>query len=349
MRKGVHREFIVACYCGVGGRGYRQEARRHMRNLRAVGVIGLLALLIAAIAVFFLAGEPSLWVRALVVLVAIFAIGFLIRIGYAYQWTGFGEEELPKPENREVRPKKTLWDWLQLCGALAIPIVITIFGLWFTTQQETRQQAIEDRRAASERKLEEERADDAALQAYLDEMSTLLLDEDLRTSKDESEVRTLARARTKTVLEMLDPVRRTEVMKFLYEAVLVQRVDEGDPIIGLRGANLEDANLPSAHLCGAKLRNADLRGANLRNADLRGANLRGANLRGADLLKAELGGAKLRDADLSRAKGIKNEELDQSALSLAGATMPNGQKYEEWLKSKGRGVDGENAALSNGC
>jgi hypothetical protein len=28
--------------------------------------------------------------------------------------------------------------------------------------------------------------------------------------------------------------------------------------------------------------------------------------------------------------------------SVKGATMPNGQKYEEWLKSKGGGEDGEN-------
>ena len=28
--------------------------------------------------------------------------------------------------------------------------------------------------------------------------------------------------------------------------------------------------------------------------------------------------------------------------SLEGATMPNGQKYEDWLKSKDRGEDGKN-------
>jgi hypothetical protein len=30
-----------------------------------------------------------------------------------------------------------------------------------------------------------------------------------------------------------------------------------------------------------------------------------------------------------------------AARSLKGATMPNGQKYEEWLKSKGHGEDSE--------
>jgi hypothetical protein len=34
--------------------------------------------------------------------------------------------------------------------------------------------------------------------------------------------------------------------------------------------------------------------------------------------------------------GIPNEELVSPAesLALAGATMPDGQKYEEWLKDK---------------
>ncbi len=41
---------------------------------------------------------------------------------------------------------------------------------------------------------------DAALQTYLDQMSTLLLDEDLGDAKVNRAVRTLARARTLTAL-----------------------------------------------------------------------------------------------------------------------------------------------------
>jgi hypothetical protein len=43
---------------------------------------------------------------------------------------------------------------------------------------------------------------------------------------------------------------------------------------------------------------------------------------------------------------ITNEELEHQAKSLEGATMPNGQKYESWLKSKGSGDDGENTEPS---
>jgi hypothetical protein len=45
-------------------------------------------------------------------------------------------------------------------------------------------------------------------------------------------------------------------------------------------------------------------------------------------------------ADLTDAY-VSEEQLN-SAESLEGATMPNGQKYEDWLKSKGDGEDGEN-------
>jgi uncharacterized protein YjbI with pentapeptide repeats len=65
------------------------------------------------------------------------------------------------------------------------------------------------------------------------------------------------------------------------------------------------------------------------------ANLREANLNGADL-----NGANLSGANLSGATGWTEEQLAQ-ASSLGRAIMPNGQEYEDWLKSKGRGEDGE--------
>ena len=45
-------------------------------------------------------------------------------------------------------------------------------------------------------------------------------------------------------------------------------------------------------------------------------------------------------ATLSGATGITNEKLEQNAYSLAGATMPHGQKYEDWPKSRGEGDSG---------
>src|SRR5215217_7162171 len=127
---------------------------------------------------------------------------------------------------------KTLWDVLQL---LIVPLVLVGIGLLFEMQQADR----EERRAKAERNLAEQRAQDEALQAYLDQMGSLLLEKDLRASEEASEVRTLARARTLTVLERLDGDRKRSVVQFLGEADLVQ--GQGgrftDPIIPLADAN----------------------------------------------------------------------------------------------------------------
>jgi hypothetical protein len=227
--------------------------------------------------------------------IAALAFSIIVICGYLFgwKWTGL--------------PKQTLWDWLKL---LIIPAVLAGVGLWFNRQQREQELQTADRRAQNE-----------TLQAYLDQMSGLLLEKDLRASEEDSEVRTLARARTLTVLSRLDPSRKTAVMQFLVEAQLAQRVEEREPIIRLGGADLSRAHLVTSNLSGT-----DLRVANLRDADLSHAYLNGADLR-----KADLSGA-----DLSGAIGWIEEQLAE-AKSLEGATMPNGQKYEDWLKSRGKG------------
>src|SRR5215204_7665162 len=112
----------------------------------------------------------------------------------------------------------TVRDWLDL---LVVPLALVVISFLFTTQQDQRQQKIENQRAEAERELAVERAQDEALQAYLDQMSGLLLERDLRTSEKGSEVRTLARARTLTVLGRLDPSRKTALMQFLYRSALL--------------------------------------------------------------------------------------------------------------------------------
>src|SRR5215218_9643662 len=239
---------------------------------------------------------------ALTTLFVLLAIG-----GASLGWTGFGD--------------KTFWDWLQLLSALAIPVVLAAAGLWFTAQQDARQQNVEDERAKAERKLAEQRAQDEALQAYLNQIGTLLLEKDLRKAQQDSEVRTLARARTLTVLERLDPSRKTAVMQFLNEAQLIQRVEGCEPIITLSGANLSGANLLHVNLSGTKLRRADLSAANLNYANLSDADLSGAMLLNADLSEADLSHAilsraYLRRADLSRA-GPFRADLSDANLHYA--------------------------------
>jgi uncharacterized protein YjbI with pentapeptide repeats len=261
---------------------------------------------------------------------------------------------------------KTVWDWLPILGTLAIPIMIAVGTWWITWQQGN----LEHQRAQGDREVAEQRAQDEALQAYLDQMSQLLLKEDLRSSEVDSEVRTLVRARTLTALSRLDPSRRASIVRFLREADLIQSKvnspfapsDAGQspfaaaleeeleeernrnlgyaPVISLYQAQLDDTNLTGADLGGADLRGADLSGADLSNAELTETSLYKADLSGTDL-----GGAYLAEADLRGATGWTKAQLE-AAESLEGATMPNGQKYEDWLKSKGSVEDGGNTSPS---
>jgi uncharacterized protein YjbI with pentapeptide repeats len=264
--------------------------------------------------------------------------------------TGGEHSEQQMKQSRWGFRGKTVWNWLEL---LIVPLALAVIGLWFTTQQETRQQQIENQRAEAERELAQQRAQDESLQAYLDQMSTLMLEKDLRNSEEDSEVRTLARARTLTVLKRLDPSRKEEIMNFLVEADLVRGVGQSAPVIALGGADLQNtwmigadlrgADLSLAHLEGAELASAELRGADmtvasldkadLYNADLRDANLFAVNLEGAYLRDADLRGANLNLVKLKGAYGWTEDQLNE-AENLKGATMPNGQKYEDWIKDR---------------
>jgi hypothetical protein len=248
-----------------------------------------------------------------------------------------------------------LWDWIKL---LIVPAILAGGGLWFNTQQRVREQRIAERRAL-----------DDSLQAYLDGMSQLLTDKELPLHRAQpgDSLSTVARARTLTVLSRLDSSRKRSVLEFLYESRLIDQEqafldDQSDlikrrpNIVSLQQADLREANLYRANLSGADLRWAYLYRADLREANLSGANLRRAYLREADLREANLSGANLRRAyvtDQARPDGAPTpklgstaeefreeveqqscEALEQQAKHLAGATMPNGQKYEDWLKDK---------------
>jgi uncharacterized protein YjbI with pentapeptide repeats len=298
----------------------------------------------------------------------------------------------------------TLWDWLKL---LVVPAVIAGGGIWFNRQQRERELEIARQQRERDVEIAERRTQDEALQAYLDQMSSMLIPNtdqpSLYRARPGDSLSSVARARTLTILPRLDEDRKARVVQFLYESGLIA---EGRPVLDLQGADLRGANLSEADLSGANLRGAylnranlseadlssadlsraylseakligadlssadlseaDLIDANLRGAYLRGANLRAdlsgaylfmadlsgaylsgaylnrAHLRGANLSRAYLRGAHLRGAYLSRAdldladlsRADVTEEQLEEASTLEGATMPNGQKYEDWLKSR---------------
>jgi uncharacterized protein YjbI with pentapeptide repeats len=288
---------------------------------------------------------------------------------------------------------KTVWDWMEL---LIVPFALAVIGFLFTMQQDARQQRSDAQRAESERRIQQQNAQDEALQAYLDQMTQLILDRKLLEADEDDPVYTLAQARTSTVISRLDAAHNRNATRFLSDSGLAETTQFGAPSVSLfrdidlsgadlRGvtlvgadlsnaelqratlidAFLDDANLSGADLSGANLSDAilseatltggtllseaDLSGANLSEANLSDAslyratlidaflgdaNLSGARLEEADLSGADLSGADLSEADLSGAKGVTEEELEEEAETLEGTTLPNGQRYEDWLKTK---------------
>ncbi len=225
-----------------------------------------------------------------------------------WKWLGFSE--------------KTLWDWLQLLGVLAIPLVLALGVLWFSAQQSQMSDAmiknqhdtalaISQQQRDTARAIAEDQQREATLNTYLDRMSELLLNQNVHDPK----VRELARARTVTALRSLDPFRKGVLVQFLYESGLISNAH---PVVDLTGADLSNADLSratlsNAHLSGAYLSGATLSGANLSNADLTDAFLFEANVTTANLSNANLSDANLSDANLTA--------TDLTGANLIGATL----------------------------
>lgn len=236
---------------------------------------------------------------------------------------------------------KTLWDWL---GLLVVPLAIAAIGFYFSAQQDVRQQIVES-----------QRAQDAALQSYLDQMSTLLLDEGLRNTAEESEVRALAHARTLTVLSRtverrpgllrrIGIIRRpdnriyidnqqhkTAVLQFLVEAELIHSVGGKDnPTIRLNGADLRGVNILVRTAPGnADQSIADQSCNELINTDQLGTDLSCTDLSGTDLSYATLN-TNLIDAYLNQAFLL---QADLSGANLSGAHLNGAILYETDLSS----------------
>jgi uncharacterized protein YjbI with pentapeptide repeats len=216
---------------------------------------------------------------------------------------------------------KTLWDWQAL---LFIPVTIALIASLFTQIQNSRQREMDNLRAEQDKE-----------QSYLEDMGSFLLEENLRKTDESEDVRLLARARTLSVLDGVSGHRKVRVLEFLAETQLIHFGDHNQsPVISLKFANLSDTplvrrsilsntDLDRADLTDTKLADAKLIDTRLTRADLSGADLRGSDLSGADLSRANL-----RDAI-----GVSCRQTEP-AESFKDATMPDGQKYEDWLKDK---------------
>src|SRR5437763_10630990 len=183
------------------------------------------------------------WV--IVIIAALVVVIALIVTGYIFNWDWLGlngynkvtiatdlSSSPPKSTRTiEYQPGKTLWDWLQL---IIVPVALGIITFWFNSLQKN----IEDQRAQTQKEIEDQRAINqeqaGVLNTYIDDMSKLLLESNLRDSHNEDEVRIIAQTKTLTALDRLNSERRIRVLKFLYEAKLLDKVD---PLIDLSAEN----------------------------------------------------------------------------------------------------------------
>jgi hypothetical protein len=132
------------------------------------------------------------------------------------------DEESGQPQKRsittETQGARTIWEWLTI---LTISAVIAGAALIFTTRQAAQQRELQVQQANDAQELQVQQANDAALQAYLEDMGTSLLEKDLRGADENDDVRLLARARTLIVLDGVSEDRKVRLLNFLSETQLI--------------------------------------------------------------------------------------------------------------------------------
>lgn len=234
--------------------------------------------------------------RLILAILIIFILGWLIWQAYHTNNLGFNN--------------KTLWDWMEL---LVIPMVLAV-GVWWLDKSEKE----------TERKINIDSHCQQQLNHYLESMTKLLLDKDLRGSESKAEIRIIARVQTLTVLRNLDLSRKAEVIRFLYEADLINK---RNPIVDLSSANLSDVNLDDINLSEASLIGVNFCCASLQGTDLSGANLRWANLTSCDLRRCNLSTCELNECILENSD-LRNADLSWSSLNGVDLRKAKIAKYQ---------------------
>jgi uncharacterized protein YjbI with pentapeptide repeats len=231
-----------------------------------------------------------------------------------------------------------LWEWV---GVLIIPVVLAAGAALLTNAQTQREVAAAHLRAQDE-----------ALQQYLDQVSTLLAErenagkptnshpvsklmqaldkvsnllgerEDRGKPADSQLFSKLVQARTLALLLKLDPDRKRQPLKLIAQLELINR---DNPLLSLKNAGFEGADLHEVTLSRVCLREADLRIADLTGADLWESDLWQADLRGADLTRVVLTNACLAGANLLPYDRLNPAQLNRPHL-LNGADASNVDK-----------------------
>ncbi|CAF0996185.1 unnamed protein product [Didymodactylos carnosus] len=265
--------------------------------------------------------------------------------------------------------------WLTLVATALVPLMIGIFTVVMTIQQQSS--------ASRQRQQEQQQADnlqnERTFSTYVDDIAKLLLTKEVTTDN-----KALLYIRTKTLssLRKLDPQRKKHVLFFLYESQLLQydKAKKHDrSTLNLAGAdlthihvtklkNFNNLSLPgvdlnnasfincqlqhsrfadsvmnnirftNSFLLGTRFSRCSLERADFRNTTLAQVSFKSALLRHADFTRAWTKGADFTNADLYGA--LMTEKHLQEAELLDNARLPNGSFA--MIQGKNLVVNGEN-------
>ncbi len=109
---------------------------------------------------------------------------------------------------------KTVWDVFDL---LIIPATLAAVAI-----------ILEAFERKSDREIALENQRETILQNYFDAMTRLMLDKNLKGSGPHDEVREIARVKTLTVLKRLDGKRKGDLIRFLSETKLIQKMETNE-------------------------------------------------------------------------------------------------------------------------
>lgn len=257
-------------------------------------------------------------------------VGLLIYVGYRWPYSGFGETDIVRTETVTTHPSndtektvmtqtqaaRTVWDWIGLVG---VGSAIALAGWIIARKQQDRERA-----AALEQ------AQDQALQAYLDQMSNLLVDHGLAKEEHEDPAestirRAIAQVSTIPVVQKVtaffgsngamnqqegfvdgesdDHLRKVAQARTIAILLGLDGEHKRRPLklvyeLGLINKGDSVIHLNNAGLDHASLSELSLRRANLRRADFRASDLSGSDLSAADLSLADMRGTDLRRVNL---------------------------------------------------
>src|SRR5215204_5580821 len=106
-----------------------------------------------------LLGKRGLWVIGVCFLLLAIAVFVYLGYHFRWKWTGF--------------PQKRLFEWIQI---LVIPVAVAIGTFVLNRAAKRRDDEAQGQQKEREERLQQERTEDATLQAYLDQIAQLLTD-----------------------------------------------------------------------------------------------------------------------------------------------------------------------------